>query len=68
MEKNRYRISRDNPSDTWMRDSNLFREWEEIKREIMKHKWYESEKAGRDIGWDRAMVNWMVRHGKKRQS
>jgi len=27
--------------------------------EIKKHKWIESEKAGRDIGWERAAREWM---------
>ena len=31
-----------------------------MKQEIMTHKWYESEKAGHDIGWDRALVDWMI--------
>jgi hypothetical protein len=54
--------------DAWMRNTSLFREWDEMKQEILKHKWYESEKAGRDIGWDRASVDWLVRHGRKRSS
>lgn len=36
-----------------------------MKSEILLHKWYESEKAGHDIGWDRAAVDWMIRHGRK---
>jgi len=52
--------------DDWVRNTNLFREWDAMKQEIMKHKWYESERAGCDIGWDRASVDWLVRHGRKR--
>jgi|GEM_PF-2906119 len=52
--------------DEWVRNTNLFREWDAMKQEIMKHKWYESERAGCDIGWDRASVDWLVRHGHKR--
>ena len=54
--------------DSWISKSSLFREWDEMKKEILKHKWYESEKAGRDIGWDRASVDWLVRYGRKRSS
>lgn len=36
-----------------------------MKSEILLHKWYESEKAGHDIGWERASVDWMIRHGHK---
>jgi len=37
-----------------------------MKHEIQLHKWYESEKAGHDIGWERATVDWMIRFGNKR--
>jgi hypothetical protein len=30
--------------------------------EIKKYKWIESEKAGRDIGWDKAANEWMQTH------
>jgi hypothetical protein len=30
--------------------------------EISRHKWLESEKAGRDIGYHLARTDWMVRH------
>ena len=30
--------------------------------EIKKHKWIESEKAGRDIGWECAEHEWMRKH------
>ena len=54
-----------NGVDSWVLNTRLFREWEEMKREIQLHKWYESEKAGHDIGWERASVDWMIRHGRK---
>ena len=54
--------------DQWMKNTRLFRQWEDIKQEILLHKWYESEKAGHDIGWERAAVDWMIRHGKNKQS
>lgn len=60
--------SHSDTEDSWMHKTSLFREWDEMKQEILKHKWYESEKAGRDIGWDRASVDWLVRYGRKRSS
>jgi len=30
--------------------------------EIKKYKWIESEKVGRDIGWERAVREWMQNH------
>ena len=29
------------------------------QEEIKKYKWIESEKAGRDIGWERAVREWL---------
>lgn len=50
-------------ADLWLQQTALFRVWSDMKREILLHKWYESERAGFDIGWDRAAVDWMVRYG-----
>src|SRR4051812_8787727 len=30
--------------------------------EILRHKWIESEKAGVDIGFERALLGWVIRH------
>ncbi|PYL30707.1 MAG: hypothetical protein DMF39_04820, partial [Verrucomicrobia bacterium] len=32
------------------------------RAEILKHKWIESEKAGKDIGFERALLDWIVKH------
>jgi hypothetical protein len=32
------------------------------QEEIKKYKWIESEKAGRDIGWERAAREWLQQH------
>jgi len=32
------------------------------KEEILRHKWIESEKAGRDIGFEAALIDWVVHH------
>lgn len=59
----------DNPdvvaTELWVKNSRLYGRWQEIKHEILLHKWYESEKAGHDIGWERAAVDWWVRYGHK---
>ncbi len=34
---------------------------ERVKEEIGRHRWIESEKAGRDIGYDRAAEDWLTR-------
>ena len=51
--------------DDWVKNTRLLREWEDIKKDILLHKWYESERAGHDIGWERAAVDWMIRHGRQ---
>lgn len=33
-----------------------------VRNEILRHKWIESEKAGRDIGFDDALIDWTVNH------
>ena len=32
------------------------------KAEILRHKWIESEKAGADIGFEKALLDWIVKH------
>lgn len=48
-----------------VRDTLLYREYAEMKEEIMRHKWCESQKAGEDIGFLRAMIDWTVRYKSK---
>jgi hypothetical protein len=42
--------------------SQLYREVLAEREEILRHKWFESEKAGRDIGFDAALASWTIRH------
>lgn len=46
----------------WLQKSTLYREFLAEREEIMKHKWLESEKAGYDIGFDRALTDWIVKY------
>jgi hypothetical protein len=50
-------------SAAWVTRTALYRVALERRREVERHKWYESERAGYDIGWDRAVVDWAVRFG-----
>ena len=45
-----------------MESSSLYREFLAEREEILRHKWIESEKAGRDIGWEVALLDWIVRY------
>ncbi len=44
-------------------ESWIYREFRAMREEIEKHKWLESEKVGYDIGFEQAMVDWIVRYG-----
>lgn len=48
-----------------MRNSSLYREYQAEREEILRHKWIESEKAGYDIGFERALTDWIVKHRSK---
>ncbi len=43
------------------RDSILYKEFLAERDEILRHKWIESEKAGHDIGFEKALLDWIVR-------
>ncbi len=32
------------------------------REEILKHKWYLSEQAGQDVGFEKALLDWIVKH------
>ncbi len=32
-----------------------------MREEIMKHKWYESERAGKDVGFGAALIDWVLK-------
>jgi hypothetical protein len=48
-----------------LRKSSLYREFQAEREEILKHKWIESEKAGHDIGFERALTDWIIKHRSK---
>jgi len=48
-----------------VKNSSLYREFQAEREEILKHKWIESEKAGYDIGFERALTDWIVKHRSK---
>ena len=48
-----------------LRNSSLYREFQAEREEILKHKWIESEKVGYDIGFERALTDWIMKHRSK---
>lgn len=51
-----------NESDDFFKKSALYREFFLEREEILKHKWIESEKKGRDIGFEDALFDWIMNH------
>jgi len=49
-------------------NSSIYKEYIEEKEEILKHKWIESEKKGYDIGFDSALIDWIIKHRTKWRS
>jgi len=45
-----------------VKNSVLYKEFLAEREEILRHKWIESEKAGQDIGFERALLDWIVKH------
>ena len=52
-------------SDIPIDNSQLYQEFLEERGQILRHKWLESEKEGRDIGFERALLDWVTNHRKK---
>lgn len=50
------------PASDLLKNSTLYREFLAEREEILRHKWIESEKAGRDIGFEQALTDWIIKH------
>lgn len=46
----------------FVKESLLYKEFLAEREEILRHKWIESEKAGYDIGFEKALLDWIVKH------
>lgn len=44
--------------DKLLKNSALYQEFLREREEILKHKWIESEKAGHDVGFEWALLDW----------
>ncbi len=58
-------MSSDATANDLVKKSSLYREFQAEREEILKHKWIESEKAGRDIGFEQALTDWIIKHRSK---
>jgi hypothetical protein len=54
--------SSDEAQSQFVKNSVLYKEFLAERAEILKHKWIESEKAGKDIGFEKALLDWIVKY------
>lgn len=45
-----------------MKNTRLYKHFLEMRDEILKHKWFESERANKDVGFEYALIDWIVKH------
>jgi len=45
-----------------VKESLLYKDFLAEREEILRHKWIESEKAGHDVGFEKALLDWIVKH------
>lgn len=43
-------------------DTALYKHFLKMREEVLKHKWIESEKAHHDVGFEYALVDWIVNY------
>ncbi len=48
--------------DSLLKGSALYREFLAEREEILRHKWLQSEARGNDVGFENALLDWMVNH------
>jgi hypothetical protein len=45
-----------------VKNSMLYKEFLAERDEILRHKWIESEKIGHDIGFEKALLDWIIKY------
>ena len=46
----------------FVKRSSLYQEFLAEREEILRHKWLESERLGKDIGFERALLDWIRKY------
>jgi len=41
-------------------NSLLYKKYQEEKEHILKNKWYMSERRGYDVGYEKALLDWLL--------
>ena len=58
-------MKKDRPNEvdnSFATKSSLYQEFLAEREEILRHKWLESEKKGTDIGFEKALLDWIRHH------
>jgi hypothetical protein len=55
-------LASENSSREFVKQSSLYQEFLAEREEILRHKWIESERLGHDIGFERALLDWIRKH------
>lgn len=45
-----------------MKNSELYKAFLDEREHILKNKWYMSQKAGHDVGFEKALMDWVFNH------
>lgn len=45
-----------------VKNSLIYKEFLALKEEVFKHKWYESERKGYDVGFAYALIDWTIKY------
>ena len=56
---------KDKSTDALLEKSSLYQQYLAEREEVLRHKWLESERAGCDIGFERALMDWILNHRAK---
>ena len=62
MEKSRPMPATQEDRTRFAKNSVLYKEFLAEREEVLKHKWIESEKAGSDIGFEKALTDWILKY------
>ena len=54
--------SENSGSRDFVKQSSLYQEFLAEREEILRHKWLESERLGYDVGFERALLDWIRKH------
>lgn len=45
-----------------VKNSDLYKRFHDEREHILKNKWFMSEREGRDVGFERALLDWVLHH------